>query len=108
MMVAAETQFVLEGAVEVLCASAMGGLRWALTQILLDREGMGMNNPIATIFWLAPVMFVGMLSVSLLVEDWHAMLTSKFFDGAGRAAKTMALAIAPGCIAFLMNLSEFA
>ncbi|PWN43683.1 TPT-domain-containing protein [Ceraceosorus guamensis] len=108
MMVAAETQFVLEGAIEVLTASAMGGLRWALTQILLDREGMGMNNPVATVFWLAPVMFVAMISVSAAVENWGEMFSSKFFEGLGNTVRTLALAIVPGAFAFCMNLSEFA
>lgn len=108
MMVAAETEFVFEGAVEVLSASACGGLRWALTQILLDREGMGMSNPVATIFWLAPVMFVSMLSVSVMIEDWPGLFSSKFFGSLGESLKTLALVMAPGFVAFAMNLSEFA
>ena len=108
MMVAAETQFVLEGAIQVLTASAMGGLRWALTQMLLHKTKMGMDNPIATIFWLSPLMSFFMVLSSMLIEDWRAMFGGSFFIDFGSTIKTIALMVAPGFIAFLMNLSEFA
>lgn len=108
MMVAAETQFVLTGAIQVLTASAMGGLRWALTQMLLHKEKMGMNNPIATIFWLSPLMGTFMIFSSMILEDWWAMFGSSFFQDLATSLKTIFLMIAPGVIAFLMNLSEFA
>lgn len=108
MMVAAETQFVLTGAVQVLTASAMGGLRWALTQMLLHKEQMGMNNPIATIFWLSPLMGLFMILSSMVLEDWFALAGSAFFKDAATTIKTLFLMIAPGIIAFMMNLSEFA
>ncbi|GAC97721.1 permease of the drug/metabolite transporter [Pseudozyma hubeiensis SY62] len=110
MMVAAETKFVLVGAIQVLSASALGGLRWALTQMLLDRDEMGMNNPIATIFWLAPVMGVSLISLSAIFESWHAIFAAKFghFDTLPHALKTIGLIAAPGFLAFGMNLAEFA
>lgn len=49
LMVSGETKFSLIGMIQVLSASAMGGLRWALTQKLLDKEAMGLNNPFATV-----------------------------------------------------------
>ncbi|KAL9934898.1 hypothetical protein V8E36_005974 [Tilletia maclaganii] len=113
MMVAAETQFVLVGAIEVLTASAMGGLRWALAQMLLEgrgkNSGMGMaGNPIATIFWLAPIMAVSMAVASMIVEDWRVVLTSRHFRGLAVSLKTLGLVTAPGVLAFCMHLSEFA
>ncbi|KAE8226165.1 hypothetical protein CF319_g1196 [Tilletia indica] len=113
MMVAAETQFVLVGAIEVLTASAMGGIRWALAQMLLDgrgrNNGMGMaRNPIATIFWLAPIMAVSMAVASMIVEDWRVVLTSRHFRDFAASMKTLGLVTAPGVLAFCMHLSEFA
>ncbi|CDW93686.1 hypothetical protein [Sporisorium scitamineum] len=110
MMVAAETKFVLVGAVQVLSASALGGLRWALTQMLLDRDEMGMNNPIATIFWLAPVMGVSLISLSAIFESWHTISAAKsgYFDTLAHGLRTMGLIVAPGFLAFGMNLAEFA
>lgn len=110
MMVAAETKFVLVGAVQVLSASALGGLRWALTQMLLDRDEMGMNNPIATIFWLSPVMGLCLILLSAMFESWHTIFSgnSGYFDTLEHAAKTMGLIAVPGFLAFGMNLAEFA
>lgn len=110
LMVAAETKFVLVGAVQVLSASALGGLRWALTQMLLDRDEMGMNNPIATIFWLAPVMGVALISLSAAFESWYTIFAAKsgYFDTLPHAFKTIGLIAAPGVLAFGMNLAEFA
>ena len=108
MMVAAETKFVVIGAVEVLTASAMGGLRWALTQLLLDREEMGLNHPIATIFWLSPIMAGGLAVASASFENWHKILGGPFFNGLLRSLKTLALITLPGLLALCMNLSEFA
>ncbi|EST08311.1 Triose-phosphate transporter domain protein [Kalmanozyma brasiliensis GHG001] len=110
MMVAAETKFVLTGAVQVLTASALGGLRWALTQILLDREEMGMSNPVATVFWLAPIMGVALISLSAAFESWYAIFAAKsgYFDTWAHAIGTIGLMAGPGFLAFGMNLSEFA
>lgn len=107
MMVAAETEFVLEGAIEVLTASAMGGLRWALMQMLLKRKKMGMSNPIATTFWLSPLMGVFMISGSLLIENWKKLFTSPFFSDAPSSFHTIGLLVLPGFIVFCMNLCEF-
>lgn len=110
MMVAAETKFVLVGAVQVLSASMLGGLRWALTQMLLDRDEMGMNNPIATIFWLSPIMAISLISLSAGFESWHSIFASKsgYFDTWAHGVGTMGLIAAPGALAFGMNLAEFA
>ena len=69
LMVSSETQFQLFGMILVLSASAFGGLRWSLTQILLDKEHMGMGNPIATLYWLAPIMGATLATVSMIVDE---------------------------------------
>src|SRR6266576_2877055 len=64
LMVATESHFVLGGFIIVLSASALGGLRWSLTQMLLRDKRSGMNHPVATIFWLAHVIGLTMAIVS--------------------------------------------
>lgn len=109
MMVAAETELVLIGAIQVLLASMMGGLRWALTQMLLEKEKLGMNNPVAAIFWLCPIMAVLLFFTGPLVEDWRAMWNSpELAGGFARTLKTFLLFLAPGVLAFCMSLSEYA
>jgi len=106
-MVATEAYFVLEGLILVLSASALGGLRWSLTQVLLKSKKMGFDNPAATIYWLAPAMGISLGIVSAALEGWPSIFRSKFFDGMPRIFETLFFLMAPGVIAFCMVLSEF-
>lgn len=108
LMVSTETQFDAAGMIEVLSASALGGLRWSLTQILLDKQSMGMGNPIATLFWLAPVMGVTLAIVSMAVDGWGNVFgNEKFFGTIGKTFETIGTILLPGVIAFMMNITEF-
>lgn len=108
LMVSTETQFEFAGMIEVLTASALGGLRWSLTQILLDKESMGMSNPIATLFWLAPIMGLTLSIVSMVVDGWGTVLgNDKFFGSLWVALETAVMIVIPGFIAFCMNVTEF-
>ncbi|KAJ7232767.1 triose-phosphate transporter family-domain-containing protein [Mycena haematopus] len=106
LMVATETHFVLGGFLLVLSASGLGGFRWALTQLLLKNKKMGMDNPAATIYWLAPVMGLTLATISLIMDDWIALFSSSFFVG-WKTAQTIFLLTMPGIAAFCMVLSEF-
>ncbi|RUP31634.1 hypothetical protein BC936DRAFT_138614, partial [Jimgerdemannia flammicorona] len=79
LMVMDETDFVFAGFAEVMTASVLGGLRWSLTQILLERESLGMNNPIASIFFLTPLMAAILLVTSAVVEGYHNIFWNSFF-----------------------------
>lgn len=109
MMVAAETKLVVIGAVQVLSASVMGGLRGALTQLLLEKEKLGLSNPVSMILWICPIMGVLLFLSSPLIESWSDMFANEeFHNGILRAIKMIALLIVPGCLAFCMMLSEYA
>lgn len=107
LMVATETKFVLEGLILVLSASAFGGLRWSLTQLLLRNRKIGLDNPAATIYWLAPAMGITLAIISAIVDSWTAIFGSAFFATLGKTLGTTAYLIAPGVVAFCMILSEF-
>ncbi|KAK4056941.1 hypothetical protein OIO90_001841 [Microbotryomycetes sp. JL221] len=108
LMVSTETQFDFAGMVEVLTASAMGGLRWSLTQILLDKEALGMNNPIATLFWLAPVMGLTLATCSMIWDGWWTVFgDERFFGGLWTSLRTCVAILFPGVLAFCMNVTEF-
>lgn len=110
LMVATETQFVFGGMILVLTASAFGGLRWALTQkLLVGKHGreMGMDSPASSIYWLAPTMGVSLAVLSMIVDSWISLFTSKFFDGFEKTLETTVFVVAPGVIAFTMVMSEF-
>lgn len=107
LMVATETHFLLEGLILVLSASALGGLRWTLTQVLLKNKKMGLDNPAATIFWLSPAMGAVLAVVSVTVEHWRSLFGSDFFRGLLKTSETVFYLTAPGILAFCMVLSEF-
>jgi solute carrier family 35, member C2 len=107
LMVATETHFVLSGLLLVLTASALGGLRWSLTQLLLKNKKMGMDNPAATIYWLAPVMGLTLATISAVVDNWAEVFRSRFFADFPTTVNTAFLLTAPGVVAFCMVVSEF-
>jgi solute carrier family 35 protein C2 len=108
MMVAGEVEFKVGGFVLVIAAAFFSGFRWALTQILLLRNP-ATSNPFSSIFFLAPVMFVTLVSIAIPVEGPAALLA-----GLEKIAEEKGLIVAPliilfpGVIAFLMTASEFA
>ncbi|KAJ3209344.1 Triose-phosphate Transporter [Dinochytrium kinnereticum] len=108
LMVIHETHFNLSGYLQVQVATVLAGFRWSITQILLERESIGMSNPFATSMFLAPVMGVCLLIASVIVEKtpW-ALASSGYFDNATDTVKTLALIGVGGLVAFVMVISEF-
>ncbi|KAG0237627.1 Triose-phosphate Transporter [Actinomortierella wolfii] len=111
MMVMSEVDFVLIGFIQVMLASFFGGLRWALTQLLLEKSEANkqgsLANPISTIFFLSPIMGVCLLILSGIVEGYGAIFSSDFFSSFWRGLGTLGLLLFGGVIAFLMVLAEF-
>lgn len=107
LMVATETQFVFGGFILSLSASALAGLRWSLTHLLLKHKKLGLDNPVATIFWLSPIMGLSLAVVSASIDRWSDLHGSRFFDSFGTTLKTCALLTLPGVLAFCMILSEY-
>lgn len=92
LTVAGETAFNLTGFFLVLIAAIVSGLRWSLTQMLLQADSLGMDNPVATLYYLSPIMFVFMSVMSLLFEDPVAQFkNSEHFNGWFTAAETFGL-----------------
>ena len=107
LMVATETHFVPTGFALVLSASALGGFRWGMTQILLKDKHLGFNNPAATVYWLTPAMGVTLAIVTAFIEGWLAISKSPFFADISKTLETSLYLISPGVVAFTMVLSEF-
>jgi solute carrier family 35, member C2 len=69
---------------------------------------MGFSNPIATLFWLAPIMAVVLGICSIIFEGpGNIFGDPTFFGSFGLGLQTMALTVMPGIIAFFMTSSEF-
>lgn len=96
----------IPGIIMVFSASALSGLRWALTETVMHKKSMGLSNPFATIFWLAPLMAIVLGAVSLGLEGWSQVWHSGFFDD-GRGLFTVLAIVFPGSLAFSMVASEY-
>ncbi|KAJ2556607.1 hypothetical protein EV175_001892 [Coemansia sp. RSA 1933] len=108
LMAVGEVHFVLSGFLEAIGASAMGGLRWSLTQILLSQERFGMNNPIATMSKLTPIIGATTFVLSLLLEHPFSEIATNKNMTAAHAPTMLALVMAlGGVLAFAMVLSEY-
>ncbi|KAJ2083666.1 hypothetical protein H4R24_000624 [Coemansia sp. RSA 988] len=108
LMAAGEVHFVLSGFVEAITASAMGGLRWSLTQILLSQPRFGMNNPVATMSKLTPIIGSTMLLFSLILEHpFSEIAKNKNTDSVAGVAFMAAMMVLGGLLAFGLVLSEF-
>ncbi|KAI8333383.1 triose-phosphate transporter family-domain-containing protein [Chlamydoabsidia padenii] len=107
LMVSDETEFVLSGFIQVMSASALGGLRWALTEVLLRKEGMGLTNPFASIFFLAPAQAVILVIIAGIVEGYGTIFNSAFFISFAEGAHTMGVILLGGVLAFCMIMAEF-
>lgn len=107
LMVFNVTAVSIPGIVMVFSASAIGGLRWALTELIMHKRAMGLSNPFATIFWLAPLMGVILFVVSAIFESWFEIFSGPFFATPIIALKSIAVIAFPGALAFAMVSSEY-
>ncbi|KIX05851.1 uncharacterized protein Z518_03824 [Rhinocladiella mackenziei CBS 650.93] len=107
MMVAGETAFHALGFALAMSASFFSGFRWALTQILLLRHP-ATSNPFATLFFLAPIMFVTLFVIACFSETPSAVMAGlHLLISEYGVFKSALLLFAPGCLAFCMIASEF-
>ncbi|KAE8575510.1 hypothetical protein XENTR_v10003853 [Xenopus tropicalis] len=103
------TQFNTGGFVLVLAASAFGGVRWTLTQLLMQKAELGLQNPIDTMFHLQPVMFLSLFPLFVGIEGLHVATSEQLFcsqDSHQLLALLATLALG-GLLAFGLGFSEF-
>ncbi|XP_035378197.1 solute carrier family 35 member C2 isoform X3 [Electrophorus electricus] len=103
------TQFNLEGFLMVLLASFTGGIRWTLTQVLMQKAELGLQNPIDTMYHLQPLMFLGLFPLFLRYEGLSLCTTDKLFrvsEFQPLLFSVLALAVG-GILAFGLGFSEF-
>ncbi|KAI8393544.1 triose-phosphate transporter family-domain-containing protein [Radiomyces spectabilis] len=107
LTVEGERKFDVMGFLLVLVAAVVSGLRWNLTQLLLQQDRLGINSPIATLYHLSPIMFVIMLTLSLAFENPIAEFKeSKHFDSFSHVMESFGLMAIGGLLAFAMTLAE--
>ncbi|XP_053099298.1 solute carrier family 35 member C2 isoform X5 [Hemicordylus capensis] len=103
------TQFDLEGFALVLGASFLGGIRWTLTQMLLQKEELGLKHPIDTMFHLQPAMFLGLFPLFAAFEGLSLAASEKLFrfQQAERLLGLLGKLALGGVLAFGLGFSEF-
>ncbi|RDD47281.1 Solute carrier family 35 member C2 [Trichoplax sp. H2] len=103
------TDFNLFGFILVLSASFIGGLRWALAQTILQKESVGLANPIDLMFHLQPIMAITLLPLAVFIEGPSLALSSQVFRAAnlGDALWTLFLILIGAILGFLLSLSEY-
>ncbi|OXV10095.1 hypothetical protein Egran_02142 [Elaphomyces granulatus] len=108
MMVAAETSFNAIGFALVISSAFFSGLRWTLTQFLILHQP-ATSNPFSTLFFLSPIMFVSLITISLAIEGPAQILHGfKSLSELHGPVGGMLLLIFPGILAFGMVSSQFA
>ncbi|XP_032376377.1 solute carrier family 35 member C2 [Etheostoma spectabile] len=103
------TQFNLEGFTMVLLASFIGGIRWTLTQVLMQKAELGLQNPIDTLYHLQPLMFLGLFPLFLYNEGLSLSTSEKLFrvtELSPLLYSVFTLSIG-GSLAFGLGFSEF-
>ncbi|KAM3871659.1 solute carrier family 35 member C2-like [Diretmus argenteus] len=102
------TQFNLEGFLMVLMASFIGGIRWTLTQVLMQKAELGLQNPVDTMYHLQPLMFMGLLPLFLYNEGLNLSTSDKLFRAelSPLLQSLFTLSIG-GLLAFGLGFSEF-
>lgn len=103
------TQFNLEGFLMVLLASFIGGIRWTLTQVLMQKAELGLQNPIDAMYHLQPLMFVGLFPLFLFNEGLSLSSSEKLFRVTHLSPllySILTLSIG-GFLAFGLGFSEF-
>ncbi|XP_062445054.1 solute carrier family 35 member C2 isoform X1 [Rhea pennata] len=103
------TQFNTQGFMLVLCASFLGGIRWTLTQILMQKAELGLQNPIDTMFHLQPLMFLGLFPLFVVFEGLPLSVSEKLFrfHEAGVLFSLIGKLFLGGILAFGLGFSEF-
>lgn len=102
-----EKRLEVLGFILVIFAAIMSGFRWTVTQILLQKKEFGLNNPLAVMCHLAPVMAIITAVLSLASEPLNKLSEHPFFDTYLNAMKSLLLLLLGGSLAFFMVLAEY-
>ncbi|XP_061696022.1 solute carrier family 35 member C2 [Syngnathoides biaculeatus] len=103
------TQFNMEGFVMVLLASFIGGIRWTLTQVLMQKAELGLQNPVDAMYHLQPLMFLGLFPLFIYNEGLSLSTSDKLFrvTELSPLLYCVFLLSVGGILAFGLGFSEF-
>lgn len=102
------TSFALEGFILVLSASVITGLRWSTAQLTLQKEELGLWNPVDTMFYLQPVMILTLLPLAVFIDGVNIGTSAVVFRASFSTFTVTSLLIgAAALLAFMLGFSEY-
>ncbi|KAL5262862.1 hypothetical protein ACHWQZ_G008306 [Mnemiopsis leidyi] len=102
------TSFHLWGFILVMAASAVGGLRWVLAQILLQRDSLGLTSTLEFVYYVEPVMAVSILPLALAIEGSDMALSPDFILADRHESLYVLFVVAVGAsLALFLTFSEY-
>jgi solute carrier family 35 protein C2 len=93
----------------VMVASVMGGLRWVLTQVLMEQGGLRFSGTVDTLYYVAPCMALTLLPFAVGIEGKGLLQDELLFkaDTSSIAFATLFYVFGGAFIAFMLTFSEF-
>jgi len=101
------TQFNLFGFLLVIIASVLSGLRWTLSQLVMQKSELGLGNPIDMVYHIQPWMTASLLPLAVIME---AIATSRYgfrFEHTWDTYYMWGRVMFGAVIAFFMEVSEY-
>lgn len=103
------TQFSMEGFTLILIASFLSGLRWTLAQKVMQKNEIGLRNPLDMMYHIQPWMMLALLPLSAIIEGVHFMTSKHTFGYTDSSVMmtTVGIIIVGAFLGFMLELSEF-
>ncbi len=105
--------FNLFGFTLVFSAAVMSGVRWALTQLIIESQSEGgqtsktADGPLAAILFLTPPIGLTLALLCQIFEGFPTVLTSDLFTSMDSLLKTAAICLTGGILTFSLILTEY-
>ncbi|KAK2193839.1 hypothetical protein NP493_5g14028 [Ridgeia piscesae] len=103
------TQFSTEGFILVLIASFLSGLRWSLAQKVMQKNEIGLGNPLDMMYHIQPWMMLALLPLSAGIEGVHFVTSKHTFGYTDSSVMiwTVGIIMLGAMLGFMLELSEF-
>nr|XP_034177202.1 solute carrier family 35 member C2-like isoform X1 [Osmia lignaria] len=103
------TQFAIFGFVICLLASFSSGVRWTMTQLIMQKSKLGMKSPIDMMYYMQLWMLLPVVPVMIWFEGSHVYSSFKNIDwnDVQSIAMTTIAVLGSAIIAFHMEVMEF-
>ncbi|XP_013078932.2 solute carrier family 35 member C2-like isoform X1 [Biomphalaria glabrata] len=103
------TQFNLKGFILVMTASVLSGLRWTLAQMVLQKNEIGLHNPIDMMYHIQPWMILSLLPLSAGIELQEMATSDQYFRFSlwSVLLTNVGYVLIGAALGFMLEFSEF-